>query len=156
MRAGTVAAYWPMRGEPDARWLLEALEYHQFTVALPVVEAPARPLGFRRWSPRVTMLPGPLGATEPSRRSPMAWPDVLFVPMVAFDRRGHRLGYGGGYYDATLRALRVAGGIVAVGVAFATQEVARIPDEATDEVLDFALTEREFIDFGGPSLDSGA
>jgi len=145
--ARTVAAYWPMRGEPETIWLLEALAYHGFVVALPAVEAPGLPLTFRQWTSRMPMVEGPIGTIEPSRRAAEVRPDLLFVPLAAFDRGGRRIGYGGGYYDASLRELRTMKPVVAVGVAFSTQEVEHIPADPHDENLDLALTERELIDF---------
>jgi 5-formyltetrahydrofolate cyclo-ligase len=82
---------------------------------------------------------------EPRREAPAVDPDLLFVPLLAFDRRGHRIGYGAGHYDRTLKRLRAAGPIHAVGVAYSVCEVAAVPDEPHDEPLDFILTEREWI-----------
>lgn len=144
--ARTVAAYWPMRDEADTRYLIEALLYHEFVVGLPAVEAPARPLLFRRWTTKDPLIPGPYGVREPSRRLPEVRPDILFVPLAAFDRRGNRLGYGGGYYDATLRELRAMKRVLAVGVAFAAQEAEAIPPEPHDERLDLVITESGLIE----------
>lgn len=144
--ARTVAAYWPMREEADTRYLLQALAYHEFAAALPVVQGRGLPLIFRKWSSRDPPVPGSFGVMEPSRRLPEARPDILFVPLAAFDRRGHRIGYGAGYYDLTLRELRGMKKILAIGVAFATQEIDDVPDESHDQRLDFVMTEDELID----------
>ncbi len=144
--ASVVGAYWPLAGEADTTWLLQALDYHQFAVALPASEGRDRPLVFRLWTPRDRLTPGPHGVMEPSARARVARPDLLFVPLAAFDRRGHRLGYGAGYYDRTLHALRAAKPVLAVGVAFAAQEVASVPDEPHDHPLDLVLTETDLID----------
>ena len=82
---------------------------------------------------------------EPRASAPVLDPDLLFVPLAAFDRAGQRIGYGAGFYDVTLEALRARKPIVAVGVAYAAQEVEAVPREDHDERLDFILTERELI-----------
>ena len=143
--ARTVGAYWPIRGEADAQALLIALNYHEFIAALPVVVAPGRPLIFRQWVSRDPLVEGPHGTVEPSHRAREVVPDVLFVPLAAFDRRGHRLGYGAGYYDQTLAELRSMKQVYAIGVGFSVQEVPEIPAEPHDQRLDFVLTENEFI-----------
>ena len=79
--------------------------------------------------------------------APAVDPDILIVPLLAFDRRGHRLGYGAGYYDMTLTALREKKPIVAVGIAYAAQEVDTVPITPRDARLDLVLTENETIDF---------
>ena len=142
----TVGVYWPMRDEADTQWLVEALAYHDFVVALPAMQGRGLPLVFRKWTRRDPLIPGDFGVMEPSRRLPEVRPDLLFAPLAAFDRRGHRLGYGAGYYDATLRELRAMKPLLAVGVAFATQEVAEAPAEPHDQPLDLVLTENELIE----------
>ena len=139
------AAYWPIRGEADPLPLLAALAAAGVTTALPVVERPARPLIFRQWRPGDQLMPGPMGLQEPGSDSPATDPDLLFVPLAAFDRAGHRIGYGAGYYDATLAALATKQPL-AVGLAFSTQEVASIPAEPHDHPLAFVITERETIE----------
>ncbi len=147
-RVRTVAAYWPMRFEADATWLVHALAYHEFVAALPCVVGRGAPLVFRRWTSRDPLVPGPLGTQEPSRRLPEARPDILFVPLAAFDRKGHRLGYGGGFYDLTLAELRSMKPVLAIGVGFSTQEIAEAPPGPHDQRLDFVITENELIDCG--------
>lgn len=147
-RARCAGAYWPMRGEADVTWLLHALAYHEFSAALPCVTGRGEPLIFRRWTPRDDLAPGPFGTREPSRRLPEVLPDLLFVPLAAFDRRGNRIGYGAGYYDLTLAALRRMKPVTAVGVGFAVQEIAEAPAEPHDQRLDFVMTETEWIDCG--------
>ena len=142
----TVGVYWPMRDEADTKWLVEALAYHDFVAALPAMQGRGRPLLFRKWTRRDPLIPGDFWVMEPSRRLLEVLPDLLFVPLAAFDRRGHRLGYGAGYYDATLRDLRAMKPLLAVGVAFAAQEVAEVPAEPHDQPLDLVLTENELID----------
>ena len=86
---------------------------------------------------------------EPLESAEQMTPDLLFVPLACFDRRGHRIGYGAGHYDRTLAALRAAGRVTAVGVAYACAQAPRIPDEPHDQRLDYVLTEREVIDCAG-------
>lgn len=143
-----VAGYWPVRDELDVRGLLADLAAGGADVALPVIAAPDRPLGFRRWRPGDVLASGEFGiATPPLDARPIV-PQLLIVPLLAFDRAGYRLGMGRGYYDRTLRALRAGGPTVAVGVAFAAQEVAEVPHDGFDERLDWVVTERGARRFG--------
>jgi 5-formyltetrahydrofolate cyclo-ligase len=91
------------------------------------------------------LVKGPFGLSEPAADKPALDPDVVFAPLAAFDRRGGRLGYGGGIYDATLRELRANKRVIAVGLAYSTQEAAEVPSEAHDQKLDFVVTEREVV-----------
>jgi 5-formyltetrahydrofolate cyclo-ligase len=143
-------AYWPIRGEADPLPLLAALAEAKIETALPVVAGRGKPLIFRAWRRGDPLIDSPLGLREPTPDSPAAEPDLLFVPLAAFDRAGHRLGYGAGYYDATLAGLR-AKRPLAVGLAFSTQEVERIPAEPHDHPLAFVITERETIACGTQS-----
>jgi 5-formyltetrahydrofolate cyclo-ligase len=149
-RSRVAAAYWPIRGEADPLPLLAALAEAKIETALPVVAGRGKPLIFRAWRRGDPLIDGPLGLREPTPDSPAAEPDLLFVPLAAFDRAGHRLGYGAGYYDATLAGLR-AKRPLAVGLAFSTQEVERIPAEPHDHPLAFVITERETIACGTQS-----
>jgi 5-formyltetrahydrofolate cyclo-ligase len=139
------AAYWPIRGEADPLPLIAELASAGLTTALPAVGGRGKPLTFRLWRPGDPLVGGRLGVKEPAASAPSVEPDLLFVPLAAFDRRGHRLGYGAGYYDATLAAL-AAKRPLAIGLAFSTQEVPSIPAEPHDHPLAFVITERETID----------
>jgi 5-formyltetrahydrofolate cyclo-ligase len=138
------AAYWPIRGEADPLPLLVRLAAAGLVTALPVVAGPGQPLTFRRWAPGDPLRDGPLGLQEPTPQAPRLEPDLLFVPLAAFDRAGHRIGYGAGYYDATLGALAEKQPL-AIGLAFSVQEVARVPAEPHDHPLAFVITERATI-----------
>ena len=120
-------------------------------VALPSVVSSGEILLFRRYRPGDPLLTGSHGTREPLPGAPLVSPDVLIVPLLAFDRAGHRLGYGGGYYDRTLRALRASSSIRAVGLAYAFQEVEAVPAEPFDEKLDMIITELGPIPVGGPA-----
>ena len=137
-RGGQVlAGYMPMRTEIDP---LPAMAAHAGPVCVPVIEAPGMPLRFRRWSPDAAMLEGAFGALVPAGGDWLE-PDVLIVPLLAFDARLYRLGYGGGFYDRTLEDLRARRPVFAVGFAFAAQQVAEVPLEPTDQPLDAIVTE---------------
>ena len=140
-----IAGYMPIGSEIDCRPLLNRIDAAGVPLALPVVIAPDAPLVFRRWLPGDPVVTGSFGISEPAAVAPEVLPQVLLVPMLAFDRQGHRLGYGGGYYDRTLKALRAAsdraGDIVAIGVAFAGQLRDKVPVAETDQPLDWILTE---------------
>lgn len=133
----TLAGYMPMRSEIDPR---PAMCAHPGPVCVPVIAALHQPLVFHRWVPDMPMVPGRFGADVPAQADPIV-PDVLIVPMLAFDLRGYRLGYGGGFYDRTLSQLRAAGDVLAIGLAYSAQEQAEVPIEATDEKLDLIVTE---------------
>jgi len=148
-RPRVVAAFSPIRDEPDTGPLLAALQAHGFATALPVAHGRSAPLAFRLWRAGEPLARGALGVAEPGAAAPLVEPDLLFVPLAAFDRRGHRIGYGAGYYDRALKLLRANGPIRAVGVAYAVSEIDAAPDEPHDERLDFILTEREWIDARG-------
>ncbi|WP_413852606.1 5-formyltetrahydrofolate cyclo-ligase [Albidovulum sp.] len=136
-----LAGYMPMRTEIDC---LPAMAAHDGPVAVPVILGPGQPLRFRRWTPASRMVTGDFGALIPVTGDWIV-PEVLVVPLVAFDRRGYRLGYGGGFYDRTLEGLRAQGPVIAIGFAYGAQEMAEVPVEPTDQRLDLIVTEREVI-----------
>lgn len=144
---GAVAAgYWPLGDEIDPVPLMEALAALGHPLALPVVAAAGGMLDFRPWSPGEALEPGPHHTRHPSAGNGSVTPAVLLVPLLAFDRRGFRLGYGGGYYDRTLAGLRRGGeSVLAVGLAFAAQEMERIAADPWDQILDRIATEQGVI-----------
>lgn len=145
-QAGRVlSGYMPMRREIDP---LAAMAAHQGPLCLPVVAGPGLPLRFRAWAPGAPLLEGAFRAMIPETGDWMT-PAVLIVPMLAFDARGYRLGYGGGFYDRTLAGLRRLGPCLAVGFAFAAQEVADVLRDDTDARLDLIVTEAGTIRPGG-------
>jgi 5-formyltetrahydrofolate cyclo-ligase len=115
-------------------------------LALPVVVGRGRPLVLRAWAFGEPLGKGQWGIREPRPDAPEVDPDIVLTPLAAFDRTGHRIGYGAGYYDLTLAGLRARKPIVAVGLAYAAQEIAAVPATARDARLDLVLTEREVID----------
>jgi 5-formyltetrahydrofolate cyclo-ligase len=140
-----VSAYWPLDDELDPRPLFMALHGRGHPIGLPVIVAKRQPLLFRRWTPDAALVRGPFRVMTPPAEAPEVVPRLLLVPLLAFDRTGYRLGYGGGFYDRTIAKLRAAGDVLAVGVALAAQEVAAVPRDGTDEPLDWVVTEREAI-----------
>jgi 5-formyltetrahydrofolate cyclo-ligase len=140
-----VSGYWPFRDELDPRPLMHALNDAGQRCALPVMEREKAALTFRAWSPEVALEEGAYGIPVPPEDAPRLVPEVLLVPLLAFDRKGCRLGYGGGYYDRTLAALRAKRRIRAVGLAYAAQEEKCVPHGPRDQRLDLVLTERETI-----------
>lgn len=133
-----LAGYVPMRTEIDC---LPAMAAHPAPVGVPVITGIGQALRFRAWAPGASMIPGDFGAMIPEDGDWLE-PSVLIVPMLAFDARGFRLGYGGGFYDRTLEALRARGPVTAIGYAYADQQVAEVPIEPTDQRLDLIVTER--------------
>lgn len=144
--AGTiVAGFWPMGPEIDIRPLLHTLHARGHRIALPVTPKRGLPLHFRAWRPGDALARGPMGTSHPGPETPALTPDWLLVPLLAFDRAGRRLGYGGGYYDRTLAALP---GATAIGVAYSMQEVDEVPAGPDDAPLTAIATERGVIRAG--------
>jgi 5-formyltetrahydrofolate cyclo-ligase len=143
-----VSGYWPSRDEIDPRPLMAALHHRGHVCALPVIAGAAIPLVFRRWAPGDALVAGGYDIPVPSESAPQLAPGLLLVPLLAFDRTGARLGYGGGFYDRTLDASRAVGPVLAVGLAYAGQMVAGVPCEASDQRLDWIVTEAEAIRAG--------
>ncbi len=144
-KARVVSVYWPIRSELNTRPLIEALAENGYQVVLPVMHKVRHPLVFREFLPGDDLLKGPFGLLEPAEDKPARDPDVIFSPLAAFDRKGFRLGYGGGIYDATLAELRPRKKVTVVGLAYSCQEAERVPTEPHDQRLDYLLTERELI-----------
>ncbi|WP_119168611.1 5-formyltetrahydrofolate cyclo-ligase [Algihabitans albus] len=142
-----LSAYWPMRDELDPRPLMLALAARAWKLCLPVVERTGAALTFRAWVPGDPLVEARFGTQIPSEGSEVVTPDVLLVPLLAFDRRGYRLGYGGGFYDRTLADLRSRKTVTAMGLAYAGQEVEAVPTEPTDQRLDALVTERGLLSF---------
>lgn len=140
-----VAGYWPIGEEMEVRPLMRRLHELEYVCALPAVVGRNRPLVFREWRPGMALVPGAYGIPVPPADAPERRPDVLVVPLLAYDREGRRLGRGAGYYDRTLRALRVQAQVIAVGAAYAAQQVDAVPDDGFDERLDWVVTEKRAI-----------
>lgn len=140
--AAVVAGYWPMRDEIDPRPALAELAGRGHALALPCVVTRDAPLVFRGWRPGEALASDALGLAAPAASGAAVLPDLLLVPLVAFDRGGHRLGYGAGYYDRTIAALRAQRRLCAIGLAYAVQEVAAVPAAPCDERLDGVITEQ--------------
>ena len=136
-RGQVLAGYMPMRTEIDP---LAAMAAHHGPVGVPVIIAKATALRFREWGPGVAMVAGTFGARVPAAGD---WvePQVLIVPLLAYDARGYRLGYGGGFYDRTLAGLRARGPVVALGFGFGAQQVDDVPIDRFDQRLDGVVTE---------------
>jgi 5-formyltetrahydrofolate cyclo-ligase len=141
-----VAGYSPIRNEIDPFPLMQTLAAKGARLALPVVPARGKSLIFRAWSRNDRLMLGPLGILEPSPAAAELVPDIVLVPLAAFDRAGHRIGYGAGHYDFTLAHLHRRR-TLAIGLAFAAQQIPAVPAAAHDVMLDLVLTENETIDF---------
>jgi 5-formyltetrahydrofolate cyclo-ligase len=138
---GTIVAGYAARGdELDPALLMLRISDDGHRLALPAVVAPALPLVFRAWSLGEPLAAGRWGIGEPHPQAPAVTPDVVLVPLLAFDRRGGRIGYGGGFYDRSLAQLRAGAPVIAVGLAFEEQEVDAVPSLDYDQKLDWVLT----------------
>jgi 5-formyltetrahydrofolate cyclo-ligase len=148
-RGAIVSGFMPMKSEINPLPLLKRLAAEDATLALPVVAGRGKPLIMRAWEFGSPLDTGVWGIRQPKPDAPEVDPDILIVPLAAFDRAGHRIGYGAGYYDMTINRLRGRKPVTALGIGFATQEISRVPATERDARLDFVLTEREVIDFRG-------
>ncbi|EJW12890.1 5-formyltetrahydrofolate cyclo-ligase [Rhodovulum sp. PH10] len=145
--AAVVSGYVAIRSELDPLPLMRAFVEAGASLALPVTLSRGKPLVFRAWREGEPLDESRWGLSEPTPAAPEVAPDILLVPLAAFDRRGHRIGYGAGFYDRTLDALRAKKPVVAIGLAFACQECPRIPVGPFDAPLDLVLTETAVHDF---------
>lgn len=137
-----VAGYRAFGPEIDAGPLMESFHLEQVRLALPRVVGRGQPLAFHHWSPGDELVKGPFGVEEPSADADIAAPRLLLVPLLAADLSGHRLGYGAGYYDRTLQAMRDGGAVTAVGICYEEQIVKSVPAGKYDQKLDWIVTER--------------
>ena len=142
-----VSGFMPMKSEINPLPLMRKLAERGARLALPAVAGKGKPLIMRAFAFGDPLAAGVWGIREPKPDAPEVDPDILIVPLIAFDRAGHRIGYGAGYYDMTIAALRAKKPIVAVGIAYAGQEVPAVPFTPRDARLDLVLTERDVIDF---------
>lgn len=141
----TVALYDPIRGELDVGPLRSALTERGARILLPAMRAKNAPLEFRLVEMEDALIEGRFGVREPSVGAEQLRPGVVVTPLLGFTRSGDRLGYGAGFYDRTIEALRAAGPLLTVGFAFGAQEVDAIPSGPHDQRLDWIVTEREAI-----------
>jgi 5-formyltetrahydrofolate cyclo-ligase len=145
-----VSGYSPLKSEISPLPLLRRCADAGARLALPVVTGRGHPLIMRAWSFGAPLRPGVWGIREPPAEAEEVFPDIVIVPLLAFDRTGQRIGYGAGYYDMTLARLRAVKHVTAIGIAFAAQEIAAVPATPRDAGLDLVLTERGAIDFRTP------
>jgi len=138
-----VGAYWPIRSEVDPRSIMEVLLERGQDVALSQILHPH--LSWRLWQPGDVLVKGGFGVREPGPDAPEVFPKCLIVPLVAFDRRGGRIGYGKGHFDRAIAALEAQHPVLTIGLAYAVQEIERVPAEEHDRPLDIVITEAEII-----------
>ena len=136
-----VSSYWAIGDEADPQFLERELRRRGHRIVMPRVAGRNLPLDFHIWETGAKLVRGGFGLSEPSRDWQKLNPDILIVPMLAFDGAGYRVGYGAGYYDRTIRGLRAAKSITAAGFGFAVQEFPELPHLAHDERLDWVITE---------------
>jgi len=144
-----VSGFMPLASEINPLPLMQKLTGQGARLALPAIAGRGKPLIMRAWEFGAPLERGQWGIREPTPDAAEVEPDILLVPLLAFDRAGHRIGYGAGYYDLTIARLRARKPVTVVGLAFAIQEVAAVPATARDSRLDLVLTEREVIDLRG-------
>jgi len=141
-----VSGFSPLKSEINPVPLMRAFAAAGARLALPVVMGKGKPLTMRSWAFGEPLNSGVWGIREPPPSAPEGFPDILIVPLLAFDRAGNRIGYGAGYYDMTIARLRGMKPVIAMGIAYAAQEIAQVPVTPRDATLDLVLTEREVID----------
>jgi 5-formyltetrahydrofolate cyclo-ligase len=144
-----VSGFMPLKSEINPIPLMRKLAGLGAALALPVVQGRGQPLVMRAYAFGDALAAGQWGIREPKPEAPEVVPDIMIVPLLAFDRAGHRVGYGAAYYDMTINALRARKPITAIGIAFAAQEIDAVPATPRDARLDLVLTEREVIDLRG-------
>ena len=144
-----VSGFMPLKAEINPLPLMRSLAAQGARLALPAIDGRGKPLIMRAFAFGDDLASGQWGIREPKRDAAEVAPDILLVPLLAFDRTGHRIGYGAGYYDMTIAKLRAMKPVIAVGVAFAAQEIEQVPITPRDARLDLVLTEREIIDLRG-------
>jgi 5-formyltetrahydrofolate cyclo-ligase len=142
-----VSGYSPIRNEIDPAPLMEELARQGARLALPSINARGKALVFRAWRPGDRLMLGMLGIPEPSPAAAEIVPDIMLVPLAAFDQTGHRIGYGAGHYDHTFAHLRKTRDVLGIGLAFAAQEIRAVPALSHDVPLDYVLTEKRMFDF---------
>lgn len=138
---GVASGFYPYRTEIDLRPMLGALSDGGWTTCLPIVKGDGIPLDFKAWAPGDETIPGAWNIPIPAPEAEDVEPDIMLVPLLAFDRAGYRLGYGGGFYDRTIEKLRAVKPMVTIGIAFSAQEVAQVIRGPYDQPLDWILTE---------------
>ncbi len=137
-----ISGYRPIQSEIDPTALMEKLKSRGAQLCLPVMTGENLPLEFRAWSPGEELTTGHFDVEEPLPTARPMQPDIILVPLLAFDKKGRRLGYGGGYYDRTLKAMRAVNShVVAVGLGYAAQQIPKVPADSHDQQLDWVLTE---------------
>ena len=141
-----VSGFMALKSEINPLPLMQKLSATGAQLALPAIAGRGKPLIMRAWAFGAPLDRGQWGIREPKADAPEVDPDIIIVPLLAFDRAGHRIGYGAGYYDMTIGRLRALKTVTAVGIAFAAQEVPQVPTTPRDARLDLVLTEREAID----------
>jgi 5-formyltetrahydrofolate cyclo-ligase len=146
-----IAGYAPIGSEADPSEIMARAATLGYATALPRVDAVATPLSFRIWLPGEPLADGPHGTRQPGWEARLTVPGVVLLPLLAFDGAGRRLGYGGGYYDRTLEALRAKTSVIAVGLAFSAQEAEELPEDQYDQRLDWVVTELGATRFAGKS-----
>jgi 5-formyltetrahydrofolate cyclo-ligase len=139
-RGAIVSSFSRMGAEIDPALLVRRLFDEGYRICLPVVQPRGNPLVFRAWAPGDHLVPRVWGILEPVDTAPIVEPDLLLVPLLAFDAAGRRLGYGAGYYDRTIERLRRLKPVLAIGLAYDSQELAEVPTTPRDQVLDWVLT----------------
>jgi 5-formyltetrahydrofolate cyclo-ligase len=150
VKPGTiVSGFMPLKTEINPLPLLRKLAGAGARLALPAIDGRGKPLIMRAFAFGDELASGQWGIREPKAEAPEVTPDILLVPLLAFDRHGHRIGYGAGYYDMTIAKLRAIKPVIAAGIAYAAQEIAEVPVTPRDARLDLVLTEREVIDLRG-------
>ena len=142
-----ISGFMPLKNEINPLPLLRRLADAGAKLALPVVAGRGKPLSMRSYAFGQPLDEGQWGIREPKPDAPEVDPDILIVPLAAFDRSGHRIGYGAGYYDMTINRLRSIKPVVAIGISYAAQEIPEVPATPRDARLDLVLTERGVIDF---------
>jgi len=141
---GIISGFYPIQSEIDCLLIMKALNAAQYRLALPVMNGKNCHLAFKEWDLREELVQGSYGVMEPPSAHLYVMPDVMLVPLLGFDAQGHRIGYGGGYYDRTLKTYRETGhDVVAIGIGYDEQYCEKLPFEKHDQTLDIIVTDKK-------------
>lgn len=146
-----ISAFWPLAEELDTLPLLHALHQQGHQMLLPVMLGAGQPLQFACWQPGDELVEAAFKTLEPSKDKARMQPDIMLCPLLAFDRRGYRMGYGGGFYDRSIAQISQHKQVLTIGLAFAAQEVSQVPTGEFDVPLDMIVTEEEIIHIKAPA-----
>ncbi len=147
MRGSEVSGYWPFGSEVDVKPMLERLAGEGFRCSLPYMNSEEDPMLFRRWIPGDSLDKAAFGFEQPKINRPVVAPDICLVPVLGFDKSGHRLGYGRGCYDRAIGGLREDQDVIVIGIGFDALQLEDVKWDHWDQQMDYIITESGLMKF---------